>query len=180
MTTTPSNQGAAGTEVPLGPAAGPGFESLPDGEAETAPVGPGDWYDVNRSGDAAGDIAGGDGLASDGFAGDGLAAIEAWDSTQSRMLLGISIMLLIASILGLVIWRRKRREAMQQSVPNTALASGIRNSIAHQMPATLGDMPDADFNDWVAPSQIADLAAFLLSDASSAISGENVRIRGGV
>ena len=41
-------------------------------------------------------------------------------------------------------------------------------------------MPDADFNDWVAPSQIADLAAFLLSDASSAISGENVRIRGGV
>ncbi|MEM7702356.1 MAG: SDR family oxidoreductase [Pseudomonadota bacterium] len=47
-------------------------------------------------------------------------------------------------------------------------------------PTNRRDMPDADFGDWVRPDQIADLAAFLLSDAASAINGENVRIRGGV
>ncbi|MEL6708059.1 MAG: SDR family oxidoreductase [Pseudomonadota bacterium] len=47
-------------------------------------------------------------------------------------------------------------------------------------PTNRKDMPNADFGDWVRPDQIADLAAFLLSDAASAINGENVRIRGGV
>jgi len=46
-------------------------------------------------------------------------------------------------------------------------------------PTNRADMPDADFTDWVRPDQIADLVAFLLSDAASAINGENVRIRGG-
>ena len=36
------------------------------------------------------------------------------------------------------------------------------------------------FDDWVSPAQIADLTAFLLSDAALAINGENIRIRGKV
>ena len=61
---------------------------------------------------------------------------------------------------------------------------GVRvNAIAPTIvdtPTNRADMPDAYFSDWVRPDQIADLVAFLLSGAASAINGENVRIRGNV
>ena len=41
-------------------------------------------------------------------------------------------------------------------------------------PANRADMPDADFDTWVTTGQLADVIAFLLSDASSGISGASI------
>nr|WP_070959252.1 SDR family NAD(P)-dependent oxidoreductase [Hyphomonas sp. Mor2] len=40
------------------------------------------------------------------------------------------------------------------------------------------DMPDANFDEWVQPGEIADLICFLISERSSGINGENIRISG--
>jgi NAD(P)-dependent dehydrogenase (short-subunit alcohol dehydrogenase family) len=40
------------------------------------------------------------------------------------------------------------------------------------------DMPDADFSRWVSPSAIADVIAFLLSDAASAVTGALIPVAG--
>lgn len=41
-------------------------------------------------------------------------------------------------------------------------------------PANRKDMPDADFSTWVTARQLADIMVFLLSDASSGISGASI------
>ncbi len=45
-------------------------------------------------------------------------------------------------------------------------------------PRNRQDMPDADFSSWVPPSHIADVVAFLLSDASRAINGALLPVAG--
>lgn len=74
----------------------------------------------------------------------------------------------------------KLSEALNEELKARGVRVNVISPTIVDTPTNRADMPDADFGDWVAPSQIADLAAFLLSDASSAINGENLRIRGGV
>jgi NAD(P)-dependent dehydrogenase (short-subunit alcohol dehydrogenase family) len=45
-------------------------------------------------------------------------------------------------------------------------------------PRNRQDMPDADFSRWVPPSDIAEVIAFLLSDAASAVTGALIPIAG--
>lgn len=47
-------------------------------------------------------------------------------------------------------------------------------------PANRADMPDAEFDRWVAPSQLADVIAFLLSPAATAITGALIPVTGRV
>jgi len=47
-------------------------------------------------------------------------------------------------------------------------------------PANRRDMPDADFSRWVAPEALAEVIAFLLSDAARAITGALLPVRGRV
>lgn len=47
-------------------------------------------------------------------------------------------------------------------------------------PVNRADMPTADFNRWVKPSQIADLIVFLLSERADAITGALIPINGRV
>lgn len=47
-------------------------------------------------------------------------------------------------------------------------------------PANRKDMPDADFSRWVAPEAVADVVAFLLSDAARAITGAGIPVAGRV
>lgn len=134
------NAGASGAEIPLSDGISPGFESIPlDGE-ESGSVGPDDWYDVNRNGDRS---SASDGLGDTGapFAESDFGSIGAWNTTQNRLLLGIVVMALIGGTLAFLIWRRRRRENAAQSTPNEKLASGIRSSIANQMPTLLQDAP---------------------------------------
>ena len=42
------------------------------------------------------------------------------------------------------------------------------------------DMPDADFDRWVKPEQLAEVIVFLLSDAASAITGALIPVTGRV
>ena len=42
------------------------------------------------------------------------------------------------------------------------------------------DMPDADFSRWVAPSAIAEVIAFLQSDAAGAVTGALIPVAGRV
>lgn len=53
--------------------------------------------------------------------------------------------------------------------------NGIMPSIV-DTPPNRKDMPDANFDKWVSPKQIADTAAFLASDDASAISGASVPV----
>ncbi|MAY19192.1 MAG: hypothetical protein CL955_01045 [Erythrobacteraceae bacterium] len=131
----PRNAGALGAEVPLNDQIAPGFDSIPEGAAETAPVGPDDWYDV--SGDEAVRTSEENYAEADSF-----AALQEWDSTQNRIIMIIGLLALIIGGVALLMWRRRRRESVVQNAPNTALTSGIRKSIADQMPAVLADAPD--------------------------------------
>jgi NAD(P)-dependent dehydrogenase (short-subunit alcohol dehydrogenase family) len=45
-------------------------------------------------------------------------------------------------------------------------------------PRNRKDMPDADFTRWVAPAEIADVIAFLLSDAARAVTGAAIPVFG--
>lgn len=45
-------------------------------------------------------------------------------------------------------------------------------------PANRADMPDADFSRWVAPQALADVIAFLLSDAARAVTGVGIPVTG--
>jgi NAD(P)-dependent dehydrogenase (short-subunit alcohol dehydrogenase family) len=47
-------------------------------------------------------------------------------------------------------------------------------------PANRKDMPQADFSRWVAPEAVADVVAFLLSDAARAITGAGIPVMGRV
>ena len=73
---------------------------------------------------------------------------------------------------------------MSEALNEELRANGVRVNVISptivDTPTNRADMPDADFDAWVKPSQIADLAAFLLSDDALAINGENLHIRGGV
>jgi len=74
----------------------------------------------------------------------------------------------------------KLSEALNEELRARGVRVNVISPTIVDTPNNRSDMPDADFSDWVAPSQIADLAEFLLSDAAAAINGENVRIRGKV
>lgn len=74
----------------------------------------------------------------------------------------------------------KLSEALNEELKGRGVRVNVISPTIVDTPTNRADMPDADPSDWVAPAQIAELAAFLLSDASAAINGENVRIRGGV
>lgn len=73
---------------------------------------------------------------------------------------------------------------MSEALNEELRAKGVRVNVISptivDTPTNRADMPDADFEAWVKPKQIADLAAFLLSDEALAINGENLRIRGAV
>ncbi|AMK25603.1 SDR family oxidoreductase [Sphingobium sp. TKS] len=45
-------------------------------------------------------------------------------------------------------------------------------------PVNRADMPDADFDRWVAPDALADVVAFLISDAARAITGACIPVTG--
>ena len=45
-------------------------------------------------------------------------------------------------------------------------------------PANRADMPAADTSRWVAPQALADVVAFLLSDAARAITGAGIPVMG--
>lgn len=148
----PRNAGALGTEVPLEDQIAPGFDSIPEGAAETAPVGPDDWYDV--SGDEAVRTSEENYAEADGF-----AALQEWDSTQNRIITIIGLLALIIGGIAVLMWRRRRRETVVQAAPNTALTSGIRKSIADQMPAVLADAPDWSKGDGLARKAEAEAEA---------------------
>ena len=74
----------------------------------------------------------------------------------------------------------KLSEALNEEMKGRGVRVNVISPTIVDTPTNRSDMPDADPSDWVAPSQIAELVTFLLSDASSAINGENMRIRGGV
>jgi len=74
----------------------------------------------------------------------------------------------------------KLSEALNEELRGQGVRVNVISPTILDTPTNRADMPDADFRDWVAPSQVAELAAFLLSGKSSAINGENVRIRGRV
>jgi len=74
----------------------------------------------------------------------------------------------------------KLSEALNEELRAHGVRVNVISPTIVDTPTNRNDMPDAAFDDWVNPAQIADLTAFLLSDAALAINGENIRIRGKV
>ncbi|MEM1052431.1 MAG: SDR family oxidoreductase [Pseudomonadota bacterium] len=74
----------------------------------------------------------------------------------------------------------KLSEALNEELAGRGVRVNVISPTIVDTPNNRSEMPAADFTDWVAPSQIAELVAFLLSDKAAAINGENVRIRGRV
>ena len=74
----------------------------------------------------------------------------------------------------------KLSEALNEELRAHGVRVNVISPTIVDTPTNRNDMPDAAFDDWVSPAQIADLTAFLLSDAALAINGENILIRGKV
>jgi len=74
----------------------------------------------------------------------------------------------------------KLSEALNEELRANGVRVNVISPTIVDTPTNRNDMPDAAFDDWVSPAQIADLTAFLLSDPALAINGENIRIRGKV
>ena len=66
-------------------------------------------------------------------------------------------------------------EAKDRGVTVNAILPSIIDT-----PANRKDMPDADVSRWVTPEAIADVVAFLLSDAARAITGAGIPVMGRV
>lgn len=71
---------------------------------------------------------------------------------------------------------------LTQSLALEGLAAGIRvNAILPSVidtPANRGAMPDADFGAWVTPESLADVTAFLVSEAARDVSGALIPVYG--
>ena len=74
----------------------------------------------------------------------------------------------------------KLSEALNEELRARGVRVNVISPTIVDTPTNRNEMPDAAFDDWVSPTQIAELTAFLLSDAAFAINGENIRIRGKV
>ena len=74
----------------------------------------------------------------------------------------------------------KLSEALNEELRARGVRVNVISPTIVDTPTNRNEMPDAAFDDWVSPTQIAELTAFLLSDAALAINGENIRIRGKV
>lgn len=126
---------AQGPSIPIEDDIGPGFEAFPDGVEDNDPIGPDEWYDIDEV-DAAGssdtEIA----------ADERRDAEDAWDNTRNRIIAGIAVLLLLLAGVAAMIWRRRRREAAVQGEPSSALTSGIRKSMAGEMPEAPQDAPE--------------------------------------
>ncbi|MHA7819143.1 MAG: hypothetical protein ACX930_05810 [Erythrobacter sp.] len=131
----PRSTGEQGPDIPIESDAGPGFEVLPDRVDETDPIGPDEWYDIDEADMTPPSEA-------DPAASDASAAFDEWDSTRNRIIAGIAFLVLLLVGVSAMMWRRRRREALVQGQPSSAFASGIRNSIANQMPSLLQDAPE--------------------------------------
>ncbi len=127
-----TDSAATGTEVPLGERVDPGFDSLDDID----PVGPDEWYDVSRDGEA-----GTGSTASDTGAPPASSFVPGvpLDNTQNRIIAAAAAlgMLLIIIIAAFVWWRR--REAGSDEIPNTVLTSGVRSVIPGSEAQTASD-----------------------------------------
>ncbi|MEG8221289.1 SDR family oxidoreductase [Sphingomonas sp. HH69] len=73
---------------------------------------------------------------------------------------------------------------LTEALAEEVKAQGVRvNAILPSIldtPANRADMPDADFGNWVTPTQLAGVAAFLLSPAADAITGALIPVTGRV
>lgn len=73
---------------------------------------------------------------------------------------------------------------LTEALAEEVKAQGVRvNAILPSIldtPANRADMPDADFGSWVTPTQLAGVAAFLLSPAADAITGALIPVTGRV
>lgn len=73
---------------------------------------------------------------------------------------------------------------LTEALAEEVKAEGVRvNAILPSIldtPANRADMPDADFGRWVTPTQLAGVAAFLLSPAADAITGALIPVTGRV
>jgi NAD(P)-dependent dehydrogenase (short-subunit alcohol dehydrogenase family) len=71
-------------------------------------------------------------------------------------------------------------EALAEELKDRAVTVNAVLPSIIDTPANRTDMPKADFARWVAPEQLAAVIVFLLSDASDAISGASIPVRGRV
>ena len=73
---------------------------------------------------------------------------------------------------------------LTESLAAELKAEGIRvNAVLPSIidtPANRADMPDADFEKWVTPEELAEVIAFLLSDKASGITGAAIPVTGRV
>jgi len=71
---------------------------------------------------------------------------------------------------------------MTQSLADEVKHQGINvNAVLPSIidtPANRGAMPDANFDEWVTPEQLANVMCFLVSDAASGVNGALIPVRG--
>ncbi|MGA9341766.1 MAG: SDR family NAD(P)-dependent oxidoreductase [Rhodanobacteraceae bacterium] len=71
-------------------------------------------------------------------------------------------------------------EALAEELKDTQITVNAVLPSIIDTPPNRADMPNADFERWVKPEQLADVIVFLLSDSASAITGALIPVRGRV
>ena len=135
---SPTRGPASTSPPPTEPIVRPGFDTELIPDSGTGPIGPDDWYDVRPDGETSSVPQ--PGFQTDTGTRSGAATVETIEENRSeirnQVAISFGVIVLLATALGLMFWRRKRREYAETQTDASILATGVHRAISENLPPT--------------------------------------------